>query len=71
MWLVSGPMNAANPGHPVTVAACIQQVPPDATGKHDLERKDIEASADTYLDAVAKVEGQVPDGWRVLYVRTT
>lgn len=53
-----------------TVAACIQQIPPDRKGTHVLDMRDIEATAETYLDAVAAVEAQVPDGWRVIYVRT-
>lgn len=54
----------------VTVNACIQQIPPDASGAHKLEVSEISEAAENYLSAVAAVESKVPPGWRVLYVRT-
>lgn len=57
-----------------TVIACIQQVPSgdgvEAADDPALEVKDISATAEDYLSAVDAVESQVPEGWRVLYVRS-
>jgi hypothetical protein len=55
---------------PTTVVACIQEIPPDASGTHALAMRDLSASAEDYLSAVEKAEAQVPEGWRVIYVRT-
>lgn len=57
-----------------TVIACIQQVPQgDAEGSAEgeaLEVKEISATAEDYLSAVDEVHARVPEGWRVLYVRS-
>lgn len=65
-------------GVSTTVIACIQQIPhafPDGTtggaGEgQSLLVDEITATDEDYLSAVATAESQVPDGWRVLYVRT-
>lgn len=54
----------------VTVTACIQQTPPDASGLHEVATDEITETAEDYLTAVAAAEAKVPEGWRVLYVRT-
>lgn len=52
----------------ITVRACIQQIPQELPSPVPLEMREIEASAPTYLEAVDRVEGEVPEGWRILYV---
>jgi hypothetical protein len=64
-------------GVSTTVIACIQQVPRgdaenpsgDDTSTGYLPMQELSATGDDYLAAVDAVESQVPDGWRVLYVR--
>lgn len=55
-----------------TVIACVQQVPSDKADDAEvvLGMRDVSATAETYLEAVAQVEAQVPEGWRILYVRS-
>lgn len=54
---------------PVTVHARIETVPPSHHAKvDDRETRELTATADTYEDATAQLRGEVPDGWRVLYV---
>lgn len=65
-----------------TVIACIQQVPQDTAANdaaHDLQGsaapedlavQEISATAEDYLTAVDEVHSRVPEGWRVMYVRT-
>lgn len=55
----------------VTVQGCLQEVPPDNSGSHDLDIRYVDETAATYLDAVDKLQATIPDGWRLLYVRTT
>lgn len=54
--------------------ACIQQVPQgDSENPGEgaaLEMQEISAEAESYLDAVEEVHARVPEGWRVLYVRS-
>lgn len=65
-----------------TVIACIQQIPQgeahsDApseaegapVGGEVLDVQEISATGEDYLSAVDAVHAQVPDGWRVLFVR--
>lgn len=56
-----------------TVIACIQQIPRDnaeAGADDPLDVQEISATAEDYLSAVDEVHTHVPEGWRVLYVRT-
>ncbi|WP_251151374.1 hypothetical protein [Cellulosimicrobium sp. Marseille-Q4280] len=49
------------------VRATIQQIPPDNSGKHDLESRDIVIrDVATYEEGRDLAYAQVPDGWRVI-----
>ena len=59
-----------------TVIACIQRTPTGGGAENAAEGgvealpvQELTATAEDYLAAVAAAEAQVPDGWRVLYVR--
>lgn len=54
-----------------TLEASIETTPPDNSGPGPDHRYDtLTVTADTYRDALAQVRAQVPDGWRLVYVRT-
>lgn len=57
----------------LTLTATIQQCPPDHRGGYELERGEVEASADTYAEALGEIEARLaerlPTRWRILCVR--
>ncbi len=52
-----------------TINATIQQEPPDHRGGYELAISEIEVDASTYDDAMTEIQGQLPEGWRILHVR--
>lgn len=53
----------------VTVRARIETIPPSHQSKApDREIRELTATTDTYEQAYADVQEQVPDGWRLLHV---
>lgn len=49
------------------VRATIQQIPPDNSGTHDLESRDIAVEdATSYEEGRDRLYAQVPEGWRVI-----
>lgn len=55
-----------------TVMALLETVPPDNTGVHPgRETRELRVEADTYVQGRDQLLAQVPDGWRVAWLRTT
>lgn len=54
----------------LTLRARIQQIPPDHKGGYDLEVDEIVAEADDYDTALAKAKQELPDGWRIIWLRS-
>ena len=52
------------------LTSTVRQNPPDPRGGYTLESRQLEVEADTYDQAYAALEDQVPDGWSMLFVRT-
>lgn len=50
--------------------AMLEQIPADATGKGERVTRETKIEAPTYDDARAQLAADLPDGWRVLWVRT-
>lgn len=50
--------------------AMLEQTPPDGSGKHDMPTREVKIEAPTYDDARTQLAADLPDGWRVLWVRT-
>lgn len=56
----------------ITVKATIETTPPDGTTPGPDHRTDtLTIQGHTHLDAFAKARDAVPDGWRLVHVRTT
>lgn len=54
-----------------TLEGRIETIPPDLSGPGPDHRYDtITVTADTYPEALAQARSQVPDGWRLINVRT-
>lgn len=62
-------MSAAASSGPVTVLAMAQETPPDHSGRHDLETRELQVEAASYEEAVAALDELVPAGWRLLWRR--
>lgn len=55
-----------------TLEALVETIPPDNTGSDPQRRTEtLTVTADTYAEAYAQVRDQIPDGWRLVHVRTT
>ncbi len=49
------------------VHATIQQIPPDSSGKHEVESREVVIEdAATYAEGRDRIYAQVPEGWRVI-----
>lgn len=56
---------------PITVTAIAETIPPDHTGVgHDPQQREVRATADTYSDALDKLRADLPDGFRLCWVKT-
>lgn len=54
-----------------SVVAMLETVPPDNSGVHPgRQTKELRVEADTYEQGREQVMGQVPDGWRIIWMRT-
>lgn len=63
-------MPATYPG-PMHLTATIRVNPADhKIDVSELESRDIVGTGDTYDDAKAALDGQIPDGWHALFVRS-
>jgi hypothetical protein len=51
--------------------AMLEQTPSDHTGQGEQITRETSVEADTYDTAWAQLHAELPDGWRVLWVRTT
>jgi hypothetical protein len=51
--------------------AMLEQTPTDNTGQGEQITRETSVEADTYDAAWAQLHAELPDGWRVLWVRTT
>jgi hypothetical protein len=51
--------------------AMLEQTPTDHTGQGEQISRETSVEADTYDAAWAQLHAELPDGWRVLWVRTT
>lgn len=57
---------------PVTLRSTIRQRHTDgAKDRAGLETRDVEASGDTYEEARAALDAQVPDGWQLLHITSS
>lgn len=52
----------------VELKATIRQTPPDHRGGYELETAELAATADTYDQAKAILEEQVPAGWQMISI---
>lgn len=50
--------------------AMLEQIPPDGSGKNGMPTRETTIEAPTYDDARVQLAADLPDGWRVLWVRT-
>ncbi|MNW69252.1 hypothetical protein D3C74_482200 [compost metagenome] len=50
--------------------AMLEQTPPDGTGKNDMPTREVKVEASSYDEARDQLFSDLPDGWRVLWVRT-
>lgn len=55
---------------PMILHAMLEQIPADSTGKGERLTREARVEAPTYDDARAQLAVDLPDGWRVLWVRT-
>jgi len=56
---------------PTTLTAIIETVPPDHTGVgHDPQQREVTAQGATYADALASLRGDLPERYRICWVRT-
>ena len=54
-----------------TVRAKIETIPPDHTGVDpDRQKREVTVEGATYDQARDRIFAQLPDGWRVLHLRT-
>ncbi len=54
-----------------SVIAMLETIPPDHTGVHpDRQTREVRVEADTYTEGRDVIFGQVPEGWRVMWMRT-
>ena len=55
----------------ITVVALTETIPPDHTGHHpDRQAGEVRQSAATYEEARDRIFAELPDGWRVIHLRT-
>ena len=55
----------------ITVVAMTETIPPDHTGAHPgRQTGEVRESAATYEQARDRILAELPDGWRVLNLRT-
>lgn len=55
----------------ITVVALTETIPPDHTGHHpDRQAGEVRQSAATYEEARDRIFAELPEGWRVLNLRT-
>lgn len=49
----------------------LETIPPDHTGVDpDRQIREVRVDADTYTEGRDAIFGQVPEGWRVMWLRT-
>lgn len=54
-----------------TVIAMLETIPPDHTGVgYKRESRELRADADTYEQGRDQLMGQVPEGWRIIWLRS-
>ena len=50
--------------------AMLEQIPADSTGEGERVTREVKVEAPSYDDARAQLAADLPDGWRVLWVRS-
>lgn len=50
--------------------AMLEQTPADSTGEGERVTRETRIEAATYDDAGAQLRAELPDGWRILWVRS-
>lgn len=56
-------------GFVIRLEARTERIPPDNSGKTPAETGVLEASGTTYEEARAVLYAQLPDGWRLVWIR--
>jgi hypothetical protein len=66
---MTAPRRAKGRNH-MTLQALVQEKPADHADTRPLESREITVEGASYDECRAAVDAQLPEGWRVLWVRT-